>query len=374
MLYTNLKEGKSVLSLFIDFSKAFDTVPHQILINKLRHYGIRGKVLDWFKDYLSNRFQFTTLNNHDSTKTLVTTGVPQGSVLGPILFLIFINDLPSISKNIFFSLFADDSCLSLADDDLFALISKANLEVDTFYKWCVDNRLSINIIKTFYLLFTNKQTAHLPAIVMRNNFSYDVIKRVTHTKFLGVIYDDRLTFSYHINMLCNKLSRSSSLLYQLRDFLPTYILKKLYYAHVFPHLNYCNVIWANTYQTHLNPLIIIHKRIIRNIAKAEFLQHTEPIFKSLKILNIENIRKLNLAMSMFKQINYNEYDLALMTPDHDHFTRHRNLLTIPPHRTTLITNSFIVQSVKLWNQIPPSIKTAQSIISFKSKVTNYLLQ
>ena len=147
-------------------------------------------------------------------------------------------------------------------------------------------------------------------MTIKNNYTYDVIKRVPHTKFLGVIYDDKLNFSQHINMLCNKLARSSSLIYQLRDFLPTYILKKLYYAHVYPHLNYCNVIWSNTYQTHLEPLTLIHKRIIRNIAKADFLQHTEPLYKSLKILKIDEIRKLNLALLMFKQTNFNEYDMT----------------------------------------------------------------
>ena len=227
MLYENLNKGKSILSIFIDFSKAFDTVPHNILLQKLSHYGIRGKTLQWLEDYLKNRHQITIIENQDSTKSLVSTGVPQGSVLGPLLFLIFIKDLPSISDSIFFSLFADDSCLSLTDYDIIKLISLANRELFVFYDWCIANRLSINTIKTFYLVFTNKPDISAPPLLIRNNFTYDIIKRVSHTKFLGVIYDDKLNFSHHITMLSNKLSRTSSLIYQLCDHLPIHVLKKI---------------------------------------------------------------------------------------------------------------------------------------------------
>ena len=373
MLYDNLQNGKSILSIFIDFSKAFDTVPHDILLNKLFHYGIRGKVLDWFTDYLSNRYQFTTCEYSDSTTTLVTSGVPQGSVLGPILFLLFINDLPTISESIFFSLFADDSCLSLCENDVIELISSANKELDLFYNWCIANRTSINILKTFYLLFTSQPTAHLPPLTIRNHYSYDVINRVSHTKFLGVIYDEKLTFSNHISMLCSKLSRSSSLLYQLRDIVPTDVLKSLYYAHVYPHINYCNCIWSNTYQTHLLPLILIHKRIIRNIAKSDFLQHTEPLYKNLRILNVHNIKTLNLSILMYKQLKSNEYDLPILTLDHAYGTRHRENLLIPPHTTTLIANSFKVESVRVWNRLPNNIKVSPSMNSFKNKMKCFLL-
>ena len=298
MLYNNLKDGKSILSIFIDFSKAFDTVPHQILIKKLEHYGIRGNILNWFHYYLSNCQQLTVIDHCQSRTSNITTGVPQGSSLGPILFLIFINDLPELSKAIFYSLFADDSCLSLVDHDILVLIESANKELELFYQWCIANRLSMNTLKTFYILFTNKSFSILPPLVIRNNYSYDVIQRVNHLKFLGVIYDEKLSFSNHITMLCNKLSRSSSLLYQLRDFLPTHTLKSIYYAHIYPHLNYFNCIWSNTYRTHLTPLVLTHKKIIRNISKAEFLEHTNPLYQNLKILNIENIRLLNLGLIM----------------------------------------------------------------------------
>ena len=173
-------------------------------------------------------------------------------------------------------------------------------------------------------------------------------------------------------MLSNKLSRTSSLIYQLRDHLPIHVLKKIYYAHVYPHLNYCNCIWSNTYQTHLLPLTLIHKRIIRNIAKANFLDHTEPLYSGLKILNIDRIRKLNLSLLMFKQIKYNEFQFPILTQEHNYNTRNRDLLLIPQHRTTLLSNSFTIQAIKVWNKLPQSLKLIDNIRSFKKKVVNFI--
>ena len=222
------------------------------------------------------------------------------------------------------------------------------------------------------MLYTRKRLQFLPPLTIRNNFSYDVIKQVSNTRFLGVIYDDKLNFSHHINMLCNKLSRTSSLLYQLRDFLPIYILKKIYLAHVLPLINYCNCIWANTFPTHILPLVLIHKRIIRNVSKADFLEHTQPLYKNLKILNIENIRKMNLSTLMFKQLQNNENNIPIHTPLHQYNTRRRELLQIPSHRTTLISNSFYIQATRLWNQLPRHIKFSNSIQTFKKKLKTYL--
>ena len=166
-------------------------------------------------------------------------------------------------------------------------------------------------------------------------------------------------------MLCIRLSRSSSLIYQLRDYLPIHVLKKIYYAHVLPHINYCNFIWSHTFQTHLSPHILIHKRTIRNISKADYCAHTEPLYQNLRILNIENIRKLNLALLMLKNRQTNEYNIPMLTPHHHYHTRHREQLLIPLHRTTLHSNSFCIQAVRFWNQIPLEIKDSRTFNTFK---------
>ena len=370
MLYENIDRGNSTLSIFIDFSKAFDTVSHKILLSKLSHYGIRGNILNWFKDYLTDRSQQTSTGGSTSSFLPIKIGVPQGSVLGPILFLIYINDLPNISDFFHTYLFADDSNLSVSGKDPKDVIVSANKELFTFYYWCIANRLSLNTLKTYYILFSPKPPKSLPPLLIKDGISYAVIERAQSLKFLGVTYDERLTFANHINTLTNRLARSSSLLYQLRDFVPKSILIKLYYAHIYSHLNYCNVIWANTYKNHISPLVSIHKRIIRNICKTDFLAHTEPLYKELKILRIEDISELNLGIMMYN--NRNRDLIPQLTGEHRYPTIQRNVLRVQRHRLTLYSKSFMKRGITVWNKLPAQIRNSRTLFSFKKNVKKFI--
>ena len=172
-IYKELDSSSNVLSIFIDFKKAFDTVPHNILLNKLDHYGIRGGVKNWLADYLRNRDQTTVYENHQSSSKKTTIGVPQGSVLGPILFLLFINDLPNISKLLFTILFADDATLTVCGKNPVQLIEIANSELLKLHTWCLANRLSINTLKTYYIIFANRSPINLPPLLIKSNCRYE---------------------------------------------------------------------------------------------------------------------------------------------------------------------------------------------------------
>ena len=150
---TSIENGKFGCGLFIDLKKAFDTVDHSILLRKLDHYGIRGIALEWFNSYLFNRQQFVSFNGHSSVMRNVTCGVPQGSVLGPLLFLIYINDLPNISKVLKFFLFADDTNIYYESSNLLQIEKVMNKELNKLYQWLCVNRLSLNISKTRFLIF-----------------------------------------------------------------------------------------------------------------------------------------------------------------------------------------------------------------------------
>ena len=199
------------------------------------------------------------------------------------------------------------------------------------------------------MLFSNvPYNLPLPPLMIKSSLNYDIIKRVPHIKFLGVFFDENVTFKKHINYLTQRLTRTSSLIYQLKDAMPSFVLKSIYYAHVNSVLSYCNLIWAGAHITTLKGLVTIQKRIIRNITHSNFDAHTAPLFKETKILNIDQIRKYNLATYFHK----NELEnLEQYRGNHAYPTRNRNNLRPLPHRTTTFRRSFLFQSIELWNNL-----------------------
>jgi len=201
---TNAIDNKLfAIGIYIDLKKAFDTVNHKILLDKLNFYSIRGKSLDWFSDYLTNRTQITKINNIISSSKPITHGVPQGSILGPLLFILFINDLTSCSKILDYILFADDTNSLYFNDNFANLISIVTTELTKLYNWFSANKLTLNLDKCNYMLFGNKvMDAENPTVLINNI----ILNRVNSTKFLGVHIDDKLTWNIHINEVSKTIS------------------------------------------------------------------------------------------------------------------------------------------------------------------------
>ena len=207
-----MENGEYVLGLFLDFSKAFDTVNHDILFTKLEHYGIRGTALNWFHSYLSSREQFVEFNGTASSKQYITCGVPQGSILGPLLFLLYINDLSSVSSKLFSLLFADDSNIFLSGKSPDDLIEMMNIEIVKVVDWLKINMLSLNIDKTHFIIFRRQREK----ISLSNDLVVDNVKIAIsdHSKFLGVIVDQYLSFYRHIQYIKGKVARVIGILYK----------------------------------------------------------------------------------------------------------------------------------------------------------------
>ena len=242
----NFDEKLYTCALYIDLSKAFDTVDHSILIKKLHHYGIRGIALDLIKDYLTNRKQFTRVNGENSNKLIIDIGVPQGSVLGPLLFLLYINDLPFASF-LLTKLYADDTCFIFSAPSLNELQIVVNREMIKIQNWMFSNRLSINYSKTNYMLI-HRNAEHVPFELFINN---NRIERVDCIEYLGIKIDDKLNWKNHIKHIEGKLSSACGAIYRLRDKVNQECLRSFYFAHIYFHLQYAILAWYNTLKQNL---------------------------------------------------------------------------------------------------------------------------
>ena len=363
-IYNSLNKKMYTAGILIDFKKAFDTVNHNILLKKLYRYGFRGLPLNLISSYLQNRPHTVKINNCFSDSKISNLGVPQGSILGPLLFILYINDIFNIFTVAEPILFADDTtlCVSASSSDSLKIVCDAELEI--FSAWAVSNRLSINTSKTSFLLFT-KKTTPLDFYLSLGN---DILEKSTCCKLLGVFIDDGLSFKNHISYICSKVSKQVGILYKLRDYVQKNTLLDLYYSFVYPYLNYCVTLWGGTFDTHLIPLFILQKRIVRIINFASYLAHTSPLFYLNKILKLRDIYIYNAACYFFKNPS-----LLLPTRVHSYETRGRNDLLAPFQRLTLTQHSVYYRGVGIWNDLPTFVTGSPSLKIFKSRLKEHLI-
>jgi len=276
-----LDDDQVPLSVFIDLSKAFDTLDHTILLEKLKYYGVMNKSLQLLSSYLENRKQYVYWNNSASEYKDITIGVPQGSILGPLLFILYMSDF-QFSSNIFeFVCYADDTTLyTNRNTDELVL----NSEINKVANWLKLNKLSINPKKTKLMTFSYRRNIPDPSIYLDN----EKIASVDEFNFLGLTLDKHLSWKPHINKIVNKLSRTNFILSKLKNFLPINILRLMYFSLFQCHLNFGILNWGHTI-TSSDILTKLQKRSIRIITNSPYRCHTTPLFKALDILKLSDL-------------------------------------------------------------------------------------
>ena len=225
-------DGKFVVGVFLDLTKAFETVNHNILLKKLEYIGVRGVALRWFQSYLTDRKQYVMFNGSKSDSKQLFYSVPQGSILGPLLFNLYINDLTSLAINMKITLFADDSCFYLANKNLNTLINTINSDLLTVDNWLKCSRLTLNLDKFHYIIFSRRKK--IPPDLPNISIDDHSLKSVNETLFLGITITNNLSWKKHIKIVVNKLYKHKSVLFLTRKYLSRSTMLTLYYSLIYP--------------------------------------------------------------------------------------------------------------------------------------------
>ncbi|KAG7308231.1 hypothetical protein JYU34_006904 [Plutella xylostella] len=361
---------KPAVVMFFDMTKAFDHVDHKTLLEKCNCYGIRGTALDWIKSYLENRQQFVRIDSlvndemmsFDSSTRVNTFGVPQGSVLGPILFLLYINDLPEISQYRSI-LFADDISILISSNKE-GLENEINLTIESVVEWLESNNLQVNLDKTTYVQFQNYNNKKMGLTVKHKN---KTIKESDTVKFLGVTIDRNCNWKSHIENVCNKLNRFVYVLYRLSRITGQKAALAAYHGYVLSVLRYGLLIWGNS--TDFNKAFIVQKKCLRAIYGKKQTDSCKPLFKKSKIMTLVSMYILEAAIHV--KSNPNLYKKAGNIVNFD--IRNKERLVLPKHNSALYSKNCHIMTIKVYNCIPHEIKQLPLKL-FKHKLKYWLTE
>ena len=367
-----------VLGIFLDISKAFDTIDHNILLHKLNNYGVRGVSLNWFKSYLSDRSQIVEYDGVSSSNQInIFCSVPQGSILAPLLFIIYVNDFTNCLQSSSNISFADDTNVFIVDNNLQALYEKGNSELENIDNWMVANKLSININKTNYILFqTPKSQASKVVSNLQLRLRNNVVEKVSSARFLGVIINENLSWKIHIDMIKHKMRAGLGAVMRIRSILSPKAMLSLYHSLLLSHVRYCITNWCFGNESKVQELQRICNKFIRLVFNLKRHDSVKMIMKQNGLLNIKQIYQVELAIFMYKTVK-KSHPIALQNLFQSKpsriSTRSNSLYISPAYRLTVCQQSIKFSGPKIWSNLPSAIKNCKNLKSFSNKVKEHVL-
>lgn len=374
-VWEEINNNKPGIALFLDLSKAFDCVVHTILLDKLEEVGIRGEALSLMQSYLDDRSQSTVIDTYNkNTKTIeriesgfknIQLGVPQGSVLGPLLFLIYINNLPNITNHICV-MFADDATIFIPQEsnDIVQFETEINNTLSKIVDWLGSINLRVNIDKTKFLRFRHYRTPSLNLNIIHNN---NTVNEVNEINFLGIKIDANLNWKSHIIKVNQKISKYCYAISTLSHISSTSIAKSTYYGHVFPHLCYGVIFWGNS--VNAKTVFIMQKKCIRAIYNMKNTESLRPIFKQNNLLTLTDIFILEICL--FVKNNAMYFSKKSSRTDNLR-SKHKYNIPIPQINNTIFYKSTYYTAIKIYNKLPTDLKELNGNF-FKLKLRRWLI-
>ena len=369
---TDIDSGKLVGAVFLDLRKAFDLVDHKILIHKLKLYHFSDRTVDLFKSYLSNRHQTVIVKNVKSNNLTMKSGVPQGSIIGPLLFLLYINDIAFSCNNLNLDLYADDSTMFESGLKLTDIQPNLQINLNNISQWCTFNNMSLHPKKTKCMLIGSRhKIKNTGQLTLRVNETY--LENVSVQKILGVFIDNTLSWQTHIDYVCKRVNMKIALLKRMLFYINDDMKRLFYNSYILPLFDYCCTVWGKDNNRSINKIYQLQKRVAKIILNKPVRSSSMGLFKELKWLSFSDRCKYHCAVLVFKSLNnmappyLSEMLTFSMNEKYSlRSTKHKDLIVKIKPRTNSMKYTFSYYSMNVWNNIPTHIRSAISLNAFKS--------
>lgn len=367
-----LDRGEIVTAVFVDLRKAFDVVSIDILLNKLQKMGFRGIIFDLIKSYLCDRQQYVNYNKLSSGFLSNSCGVPQGSVLGPLLYSLYVLNLRCANLKARYFTFADDTVLVYTGLNEQRLAHKVNADLGVYTHWLLSNKIKINIDKTKYMIFKQKNKEVREINISINGMN---LEEVVLMSYLGLNIDNKLNWSEHINKMSNKILPMISAVYRCRDYLTKKTKDNVYNAYFLSHFRYLLPVWGMCSQINFNSVQVLQNKVLKVLHNYDRLTNTETLYRELGTSRLNKILEFEQCKLMFKIISKKQKcntQILFLHNIHSYETRNQNNIYQIYARTSIGLNDPIASASKCYNQLPETLKNVHSFKSFVAKLKIHL--